>query len=724
MNKATIYSAISLSLGLVFSDASAAAVRDIVNLKTTEEGLHEISYGQLLAYGADVDGEKVADIALMNRGDALQIHVTGSTADATIFGAGSVIRFIAQQVDTLYTDVNVYTLRSDVTNAQRMTMDNNPVPKGASANSYLASKTFSPQAKYSFTSPDGNDPWYAKRIVAVNKPVSENITMMLDDVAVGGNSGSTKAKLNVNLWGSTDIPGNTDDHSFKVSFNNKEVASATFDGLSAKTLSTSLETIRDGSNVVKVTLPMDTGYAFDAVNLNSIEIKYPRKFIAIDNRLNYLSTFKKFRIAGFDQNAMPNGASDLVVTRSDYQGVAMIGGSKVSCRRGQCRALIPGSGIAAQYNVSAKGALHQPELDALPIRQEINTGQAKYLIISHPDFMGSAGGNVLDALALERKSAVGSSDVVDVEAIYAQYGDHLFDPTAIQRYIKYAQQNRGTESVLLVGGDVYDYRQFENEDATSFIPSLYAATGNNISFAPVDSKYADVDDDNVPDLSIARLPVRTTAQLRALMNKRNAYMNRNYSGSALLVADDYDDVQQYDFSSDADEVAQDFLSNFSVSKAYVDVLGITPARNKIIQKINAGTTLTAFFGHSSTNQWSFNGVFTGPDAANLTNQNRPTVVMQWGCWNTYHVSPNEDSMGHRFMMEGEQGAVSVMGASTLTNADSERQLARLVFARLANGESLGDAVTNAKQEYATTNPSDLDVLLGWTILGFPELLIN
>jgi hypothetical protein len=68
--------------------------------------------------------------------------------------------------------------------------------------------------------------------------------------------------------------------------------------------------------------------------------------------------------------------------------------------------------------------------------------------------------------------------------------------------------------------------------------------------------------------------------------------------------------------------------------------------------------------------------------------------------------------------------VAVMGASTLTNADSERKLAKLVFARLANGERLGDAVTNAKQEHAVDNPNDLDVLLGWTVLGLPDLFIN
>jgi hypothetical protein len=220
------------------------------------------------------------------------------------------------------------------------------------------------------------------------------------------------------------------------------------------------------------------------------------------------------------------------------------------------------------------------------------------------------------------------------------------------------------------------------------------------------------------------LPVRTTNQLTNLLGKRTAYMNRTYGGKALLVADNYDVAQQYDFASDANEIGTDYLGGFQIEKAYVDDLGTSAARAKVKQEIEAGTTLTAFFGHSSTNQWSFNGLFTGPDAAGLNNVGKPTVVTQWGCWKTYYVSPNEDSMGHQFMMEGDRGAVAVMGASTLTNADSERELAKLVFARLANGERLGDAVTNAKQEYAILNPNDLDVLLGWTVLGLPELIVD
>jgi len=409
--------------------------------------------------------------------------------------------------------------------------------------------------------------------------------------------------------------------------------------------------------------------------------------------------------------------------REDKNGINLVSNTRASCRN-TCAITMGGSGQAAQYYVAAQSGLHTPVLDALPIEQDITSGQAAYLIISHPDFVGADGNNLLEDLAAELTSEMGSAKVVDVEAIYAQFGYHLFDPASIKEYIRHAVTNMGTKYVVLVGGDIYDYRNFENDEATSFIPSIYAAAGNNITFAPVDAKYVDLNNDNVPDLPIGRLPVRTTSQLEMLLNKRAAYLNRDYVGSALLVADEYDVAQQYDFSDDADSIEAEYLQGFDTDKVYVDSLGVLESRNHLTQRINLGVTLTAFFGHSSTNQWSFNGLLTGPDAAGLDNVGRPTVVTQWGCWNAYYVSPNEDSMGHRFMMEGEQGAVAVMGASTLTNANNERKLARLVFARLANGERIGDAVTDAKQEYALESPNDLDVLLGWTILGLPDLLVN
>jgi len=660
----------------------------------------------------------------MNQGQVVPIQVLGGDT----FSASSSIRFIADEMDTLYTDTNVYTLSlADTAVAdERIKDEATPLINRASfANSYLETVSFAPQNKYSFTSPNKADPWYAKRIVAVGKPASEQFSVKLDEVAAGGNDGLSGAKMSMNIWGASDLPGVQQDHHVKVLFNGQPLVNGRFDGLRAKTLQAPLDSAVEGYNYVTLTLPMDTGFAYDVVNLNSIDVTYPRRFMAKSNRLNFASQQLKFRV----QNIQPTGQQNnrptvnLVSMRRDASGTVNLTNVEASCRR-TCNAMVPGTGQLAEYFVASTEALVKPTLAPLPVAQDIKSGNARYLIISHPDFIGAAGGNQLERLGTQLQSEYGSVDIVDVESIYAQFGHHLFNPEAIRDYVQYAHANRGTDIVLLVGGDVYDYRQFENEDARSFIPSIYAATGSNITFAPVDSQYVDLNEDQIPDLPIGRLPVRTNAQLATLLAKRQAYLDRSYRGKALLVADEYDVIQQYDFANDADEIGRDYLSEFEIEKAYVDELGVSSARQRVRDNINAGVTLTSFFGHSSTNQWSFDGLFTAPGAASLNNQGKPTVVMQWGCWNTYYVSPNEDSMGHRFMMEGDRGAVSVMGASTLTSADAERRLARMVLARIGRGETLGHAVANAKAEYAQSRPGDLDVLMGWTILGFPELVIN
>ncbi|MGH1542561.1 MAG: SdrD B-like domain-containing protein, partial [Arenicella sp.] len=705
------------TLNIIIPNAYAADANaeDVLNLEVKSDGVYLVTHEALFDYGLDIAGEPVSRIALMNQGEPVPIAVTGSTDDASVFGMGSTIRFVGTGLDTLYTDTNVYTLRLDGDAAQRVDVDNRQ-PVGPVALSYLATRNYAPQSEYSFVSPDKSDPWYAERLLASGAAVDTQVQLNLDHYVPGGNRGSTKAKLSVNVWGASDSPG-TQDHDVKVSFNGQEVVSETFNGLQERVLQGDLSNLSNGSNSVKVELPLASGQAFDLINLNAVTVNYPRAFIADGNELQFNSSQRRFVVQGFESDTIE-------VYRKDGSGTYQMGNTAVqgSCGEGAagCAIMFAGTGSEADYYVVTQNALRSPGLRSLPVDDDINSGNAEYLIISHPDFMDTG---LLEDLRDSLSNEFDGVDIVDVDNIYAEYGHHIFDPEAIRAYIKAVEANRGTNTVLLVGGDMYDYRQFQNQQARSFIPSIYASTDGVVNFAPVDAKYVDIDDDNVPDLSIGRLPVRNVAELSILLTKRTQFLGRNYTGKALFAADGYDHIQQYDFSRDADMVSNDYFTGWDTSKAYVDTAGVQTARTSVVDGINAGQTLTAFFGHSSTNQWSFSGLFNGDDAGSLNNQGKPTVVTQWGCWNTYYVSPNEDSMGHRFMVEGDRGAVSVMGASTLTSANAERELAQLVFARLTNGERLGDAILRAKQDYAQTNPDALDVLLGWTLLGMPELVL-
>ncbi len=101
------------------------------------------------------------------------------------------------------------------------------------------------------------------------------------------------------------------------------------------------------------------------------------------------------------------------------------------------------------------------------------------------------------------------------------------------------------------------------------------------------------------------------------------------------------------------------------------------------------------------------------------------MVTQWGCWNTYFVTPKYNTLGDKFLLSGEQGAAAVLGAATLSFTESERELATRVFSRLfQSGMTLGEAVQQAKAELARVNPNLLDVLIGWTLLGDPLIRLQ
>lgn len=717
----------SIALASLLTFSVQTNAEELINLLVDSEGVYELNHTDLIDVGLDLSGEQLTAISLVNTGQEVPIEFVNLQAGQSTFSSSTAIRFIGKGIDSLYTDDNVYTLHVDFPSQQtpqRIKPESlaflNSVPY---TTSYLETQSYAPQNAYSFASPNQRDPWYADRVVALRKPASKTVALELEDYVPGGNTGRASPSLTARVWGGTDLPGGANDHHVQFKLNGQLVMSQTFDGFARKEMTAAVSNLRAGTNNVTMELPLDQGFEFEAVNLNEVELSYPRALIAKQDALMFTSRGLKFQIRGFSDPQV-----DVYRQTQDGRQVHRLTEARASGRCDEatprCRVRFGGKGVSSTYYAVAKTGLKKPRLAYLPATQDIRTGSAEYLIITHPDFIANAGeSDLLAELSSELSSQFSSVDVVNVEQIYAQFGDHIYDPLAIQQYLEYARDHRATKMVLLVGGDVYDYKGFENQDAQSFIPSIYVATDGVINFAPVDAKYVDFNDDNVPELAIGRLPVRTMAELRVLLDKRRAFLNRNYQTKALFAADAFDILRQYSFKLDASNVQRDHFSDWQVTTAFLDDLSVSATRNRIVDTINNGVSLTSFFGHSSTNQWTFEGLFTGADAASLNNVGKPTVVTQWGCWNSYYVNPNEDSMGHRFLMEGDRGAVAVMGATTLTSAANERLLSRYVYEQLDLGLPLGEAVLIAKQQFAEQQPEALDVLLGWTLLGFPELVL-
>jgi hypothetical protein len=348
---------------------------------------------------------------------------------------------------------------------------------------------------------------------------------------------------------------------------------------------------------------------------------------------------------------------------------------------------------------------------------DLVVGSADYVIISHPDFIGG-----LEPLARARAAQGYEVDIVNVEDIYTLYGHGIVDPTAIQAYVGDAITQMGTDYFLLVGGDSYDYLNYLGTNSRSFIPSLYVQTHNLVRHSPADPLLTDVDRDGIPDAAIGRLPVRDDAELASIVQKTLAYERKPYENSGLFVADVEDDVSYSEFS---DQLLLHLPAGWQITRAYLDEMSVEVARKTLIDRINSGVALTTFFGHSGPTDWTFDRLFSANDAAQLHNTDKPTVVTQWGCWNTYYAAPNYNTLGHKFLLSGDRGAAAVLGASTLTQASSDLALGKLLTPKLAQSDmTIGRAVLEAKQELAAREGPFADVLAGWTILGDPALQVR
>ena len=712
-------------LAAVVPNAHAA---ELLSFEVEESGLYEVAHADLLQSGLDLRGFDVSRLGLKEGNELVPMHINSPSA---VFSENSSLLFPGRGLDTLYSSINKYTLVVD--EGSKPILDDSKALAGndvALAYSYLAESVYAPQNHYSYLSPEDDDSWYADQLNAISEPVTKTISLDVEGYApplsFGSGFGNNILRqptqnpyIDISLWGASALPGNgvlNPDHHVQVMVNEDILVDVEFDGLNENTTLVPLATVESGENSVSIKIPNDRGYLYDLIKLDHVILRYPRQFEAKNGSLVFSANWEKFRVS----NIGHNGAT---VIRLDEAGDAYFMTERGS---GDCaNSCVYFAGLKSDndntYFVSSQSGKLKPTIVSSINTQSMSASEAKYIIISHPDFIAT------NSLALEGYGSdilgqYGSVDIVDVEAIYGAYAGGVQDAYAIKAYIKDAYLNRGTRHILLVGGDIYDYRNYLGTGAKSFIPSIYQPISNDVKAVPSDSSYVLIDDDLVPDLTISRLPVRTTADLDNLILKRQKYISRATGDTVLFAADELDS-SNYSFKSDAERLIFDHFQNDQVTSVFLDEHSAATAKSATINAFDSGVSLAAYFGHASTDRWSLSSMLSGDDIASLSNQNTPTVVTQWGCWNTFYVSPASDSMAHRFLLEGQQGAVTVMGATSFTQAVAEKRMAGYLFSAMKEGKTIGDAVLQAKEMIAEETPHQLDVLLGWTVLGFDDMVI-
>lgn len=690
----------NLALTTSMEGAAITAVQKAVELRVTKDGIYRVTYEQIKAAGVDLARVPKRQLQLTNRGATVPIFVSKLR-----FGPGAFIEFVGEGLDTMYTDTNVYRLEVNPGQGELAIVQSTRPPYGALRNTpayYMETQTIDDNKAYSYVSPY-SDPWYLM-MLSTREPKAWNFPLQLDNYAAG----AAPATLDVTFWGASEMVAGPD-HRTLVSLNGHQVADEIFDRVDVVNVSEQLPdgVLVEGANTLTMASVFDQGATQDAVVLESYSVKYPRAFVARDGWLKFEGQALAFKVTNLPSKSV-------VVYRQEVSGrlVKLTGLVLTAGPNNTWDIAFRGVSTKATYYVSAVSAIGTPQVSAA--REPIDmTGNVDLLVIAHPNF--------IDGLApwVQARQADYTVKVVDVRDVYAGYSYGIVDAEAIARYIRSAILNQGVDYVALIGGDTYDYRNYLGKGSFSFIPSLYANTLGYITYAPVDPLFTDVNGDMVPDAAIGRFPVRTTAELDLLVNKTLQYDARASVQTAIFAAD-------AGFETDSDAFSATLLNNgWTVGKAYLSQGGTGPAKTTLMAALNAGPRLASFVGHSGPTRWTFSGLFDASDAPNLQNVDQPTVITQWGCWNTYYVEPLYNTLGHKFLLSGMNGAAAVTGASTMTNASSERALGVLMMPRvMEQGTSLGAAMQEAKTELALNHPEMRDVLLGWSILGDPTVVVR
>lgn len=687
----------SLVDGLSTAQQLALTIRD--------DGVYRVTFEELLAMGMDLSGRSADALSLTDRGQAIPIHVL-ATGKRNTFAAGSEVHFIGRAAKSLYADHAVYVL-SMGQGIGTLMPEMNAGPRGnRDVTTQQKTLRVARDRLYSFASPVDGEPWFDTQIFAYNIPAVERLDLEL----AGIDSQFGEGTLRVNYWGGTDFPDDDQEHKVRFSLNGVLLGTDVFDGVTERSRSfvvTGLGT----SNQLDIELPADNVNGIDLVSIESVELQYQAQLMAHDGLAHFDGTGQTHLIEGF-------GSDQVHAYAVAADGVYRLEKARVD-HSGQSHVVRLSTQADAEYLVVEQAAMIRPQMRWLS-SGSLDALSAPHLIIAHPDFIN-------DDLYSYANQTRGAVDVVNVEDIYRQYSGANRDAEAIRSFLNAAAAGHQLESILLVGGDSYDYHDNLGLGVISFVPTLYRATDALIRYSAVDSLYGDLDGDLVPDVAVGRLPVRTPAELAIVLEKSLRFEALQGDHSAILTADNQEAFNAYDFSQSSDAIAT-LLNDqdWAVQVAYLDEMPVAQARQTLLDELNRGVRLAVYTGHSSSRRWSYDGLLQQSDLAQLTNATQPFGVVQWGCWNTYFVEPTEDSLGHGFMLSGEAGAALVVGASTLTDAHQESIFSQIMHQQmLIPGMSIGQAMTEAKRLYAAqAGKHQLDILLGISLLGDPVLQIQ
>jgi uncharacterized repeat protein (TIGR01451 family) len=715
-------------------------------LLVDKDGIYQVTYGDLQAAGVNADSLDPRTLQLHNQGQQVTIRVTGE-GDGS-FDPGDLILFYGQAMTGRYTDVNVYWLTFGDGDGDRM-RDAKASPTGKASQSRYFEETFrwEEDEYYLSSSPGGaaGDRWYAGYVYANGVSASGTYTFELHNI----DPRPYDATVRGYLYGASSFAASPDHH-VRVYLNGHLVDDVTWDGKREHTFESAFPNtyLVEGTNNVRVECPLDlsAGVAYDLVYVNWFEIDYRDTHIAEGDVLGFSdsesSDVREIQVSGFTTNTIelfditaplsPTCLVDAVV--EVVPPIVVLGMSAQSTGVTYRVRFEDRNADQHHYLVLTTAQRLSPmgiERDTPSALRSVVTG-ADYVVITHGDF-------VSDVMPLvEHRADQGlRAVVVDVQDIYDEFNYGIFDPEAIRDFLAYAYANwepPAPSYVLLVGDGNYDFKDNRGWGEPNFVPPYLAYVDRWIGEVAADNRYVCVSGDDVfPDMHLGRLPVKTSAEASAVVDKILSYENSppegDWNQQVLFVADNPDNAGNFYHLSD--RIADGFLpAPYSAQKVYYKLTHPTvgETRTALANAINEGRLLVNYVGHAGTQGWASEYLFGVKHVPDLANAGRLPLMVAMSCLDGYYTHPSPpdadySSTAETVVRASGKGAVASWSATGLGTATAHDYLNKGLFEAIFANDviELGPATTLGKLYLYSRTSSYMDQIDMYTLFGDPAL---
>lgn len=403
---------------------------------------------------------------------------------------------------------------------------------------------------------------------------------------------------------------------------------------------------------------------------------------------------------------------------------------------------------ASTKTPSVIGVVKPQNLHALP--------QKDYVVVTHPDFLAQA--QAIARLHEERNGY--RTGVATTDEVYNEFGSGTPDPSAIRLFMKmFYDRARGGEAdapkyLLLLGDASYDVKNRLGN--TNKIPTFEVPDANSDEAPATDDGFAYMDEGEglqadpgsyyftyigLMNIAVGRLPVKTTDEAEAVLQKIDDYSNPYYyrrpdweqkSGNlgdwrqeiTFVTDDDFESVYENTLNFTQDVAAID--PNFNLEKIYADsyvkksdaVNAAYPeAQAALRRRMNQGGFFVGYMGHSGWDAWGDEKYLTLNDIHQWEPILSYPMMYASSCSFAYYDQADKTSGAEEAVLHPQGGAISMI-ASTRSASLGTIEYVQHDFLLAAldrrNGQhpTIGDAFLISKNKNRQRSGTGIFILLG------------